>query len=328
LAPGFRLCTERQRTIALAERRTRALGSVRDRTQEISMNAARFALAPLFVLAVACSGTGETPKDQLAASGSALTVRERDQAFLARFDSNKDGKLQVAELPERMRAHLADADNDKDGVLSSGELAAAHQKRQDAHFARLDADGDGKIPLATLPADLPEHVRQRIAAADTDKDGTVTRAEFAALPPPEHDGREHGWHRSDVGAKHFEGGPGGLLKKLDANGDGTVTVAELPADLPAPIRERLAAADSNKDGILSNDELAAAHPKPTFEGFLKRFDVNQDGKVAVTELPTDLPAPFRADLVAADTDKDGLLSKEEMDALHAKHAGERHDHER
>lgn len=292
------------------------------------MNAARFALAPLFVLAVACSGTGETPKDQLAASGSALTAQEHDQAFLERFDSNKDGKLQVAELPERMRAHLADADNDKDGVLSSGELAAAHQKRQDSHFARLDGDGDGKIALATLPADLPEHVRQRIASADTDKDGTVTRAEFAALPPPDHEGRERGWHRSDVGAKHFEGGPGGLLKKLDANGDGTVTVAELPTDLPAPMRERLAAADSNKDGILSKDELAAAHPKPTFEGFVKRFDANQDGKVAVTELPADLPAPFRADLVAADSDKDGLLSKEELDALHAKHSADHRGHDR
>ena len=292
------------------------------------MNAARFALAPLFLLAVACSGTGETPKDQLAASGTALSAQERDQAFLERFDSNKDGKLQVAELPERMRGHLADADNDKDGVLSPGELAAAHQKRQEAHFARLDADGDGKIPVATLPSDLPEHVRQRIAAADTDKDGTVTRAEFAALPPPKHEAHEHGRHHGGVGAKHFEGGPGGFLKKLDANGDGTVTVAELPSDLPAPMRERLAAADSNKDGVLSKDELAAAHPKPTFEGFVKRFDANQDGKVAVTELPADLPAPFRVDLIAADSDKDGILSKDEMDALHAKHPAGHRGHER
>lgn len=292
------------------------------------MNAARFALAPLFLLAVACSGAGETPKDQLAASGSALTPQQRDQAFLDRFDSNKDGKLQVAELPERMREHFAAADGDKDGILSPTELAAAHQKRQDARFARFDADGDGKIALATLPADLPAPMRERLASADTDKDGTVTRAEFAALPPRDHGEHGRGWRHGDANAKHFEGGPGGFLKKLDANGDGTVSVAELPSDLPAPMRERLVAADSNKDGVLSKEELAAAHPKPTFEGFVKRFDANQDGKVSVAELPADLPAPFRADLVAADADKDGILSKDEMDALHSKHTAERRGHER
>ena len=44
---------------------------------------------------------------------------------------------------------------------------------------------------------------------------------------------------------------------LDANGDGTVTLAEVKAALPDLADENIIAADADKDGALSAEEYAA-----------------------------------------------------------------------
>ena len=62
--------------------------------------------------------------------------RHRDPARLVeKFDQNKNGKLEVSELPEHKREKLAGADTDKDGALSSDELKAAFEARRKEHHA-------------------------------------------------------------------------------------------------------------------------------------------------------------------------------------------------
>ena len=53
------------------------------------------------------------------------------------------------------------------------------------------------------------------------------------------------------------GAPNEMIQRLDSNGDGKVTVDELPAGLA----ERLKAADTNSDGELSAAELRAGFAK-------------------------------------------------------------------
>lgn len=93
---------------------------------------------------------------------------------------------------------LAKYDANKDGKLDDTERAAAKADR----FKALDKDGDGKVKRADFPAALEaahEKEKQERQLAmfdrmDTDKDGTVTAAEFAAFKPVrdgEHGGRRH-----------------------------------------------------------------------------------------------------------------------------------------
>lgn len=93
---------------------------------------------------------------------------------------------------------LAKYDANKDGKLDDTERAAIKAD----HFKALDKDGDGKVKRADFPAAVEaarEKARQDHELAmfdkmDTDKDGTVTAAEFASFKPArdgDHRGHKH-----------------------------------------------------------------------------------------------------------------------------------------
>jgi len=88
----------------------------------------------------------------------------------------------------------------------------------------------------------------------------------------------------------------------DADGDGRITREELGTENVALISN-----DTNNDGVLTRDELAApAHtPIPTFDS----LDLNGDGRVDETELAG---AP---ELMDRDANGDGVLSREELGAV-------------
>lgn len=93
---------------------------------------------------------------------------------------------------------LAKYDANKDGKLDDTERAAAKADR----FKALDKDGDGKVKRTDFPAAVEaahEKAKQERQLAmfdkmDADKDGTVTAAEFAAFKPArdgDHRGHKH-----------------------------------------------------------------------------------------------------------------------------------------
>ncbi len=94
---------------------------------------------------------------------------------------------------------LAKYDANKDGKLDDTERAAIKAD----HFKALDKDGDGKVKRADFPAAVDaarETARQERELAmfdkmDTNKDGIVTGAEFAAFKPAR-DG-DHRGHKRD-----------------------------------------------------------------------------------------------------------------------------------
>ena len=137
----------------------------------------------------------------------------RMERMTERFDANRNGQLELSELPAQMQARVASADTNRDGVLSPDELRTAWQAhraeirtqmdtdhdgtisdgerqafretRASARFARLDANGDGVVTAAEVGAER----WARIGRADTNGDGAVTRDELRAAHA------RHGMHR-------------------------------------------------------------------------------------------------------------------------------------
>ncbi len=107
-------------------------------------------------------------------------------------------------------------------------------------------------------------------------------------------------------------GPEGFVKRFDKDGNGTVELTELPPRM----KEHLAKADTNNDGKLSIEELKADHEARKGD-MLKHLDKNGDGNIQVTELPPHM----QEHMAGADTNKDGILSKEEFKTFQdVKHA--------
>jgi Ca2+-binding EF-hand superfamily protein len=125
--------------------------------------------------------------------------------------------------------------------------------------------------------------------------------------------------------------------KLDTNGDGRVDLAEAQAARPDFTLEKFNAADANRDGQLSEeelrtlpgkghhygnldadkdgnytlDEVRAAHPDLTQEEY-SSFDANKDGKVTKDELKLTMSSRM---FESMDKDRDGGVSLLEMQAV-------------
>jgi Ca2+-binding EF-hand superfamily protein len=105
------------------------------------------------------------------------------------------------------------------------------------------------------------------------------------------------------------------LKAADTNADGLISRAEAAA-LPR-LAERFDAIDANKDGQVSFDELRAARAKHGHGGHFKRVDTDGDGKVSRAEALAAAEAAF----ARADANGDGFVTPEEMKAAHKSHRG-------
>lgn len=117
--------------------------------------------------------------------------------LILRFDANKDGKLQISELPEARRARLAKADANADGVLTVAELTAHAAQVRQARFAAADKNKDGALDASEVGAER----WARIQVADANKDGKVTQAELdqarasGAMPHRQGRGAQRGGQR-------------------------------------------------------------------------------------------------------------------------------------
>ena len=110
------------------------------------------------------------------------------------------------------------------------------------------------------------------------------------------------------------------LKAADTNNDGLISREEAKA-LPR-IAENFDAIDANKDGQVTSDELRAFHQAHRGEHrgeMWKQLDANGDGKLSKEEVANH-PRLVK-DFDAIDANKDGFLSSEELQAARQRHAG-------
>lgn len=106
-------------------------------------------------------------------------------------------------------------------------------------FAAVDADKDGKVTQAELQA----FRAARVATVDADKDGKLSEDEVKAMVLARMTARAE-----DMASA--------MIERMDSDGDGFLTAAELAAP-PAPTRlfDRI---DADGDGAITEDEIAAA----------------------------------------------------------------------
>ena len=122
------------------------------------------------------------------------------------------------------------------------------------------------------------------------------------------------------------GGPGGLrgahmmerIKAADTNGDGMLSRAEA-AVLPR-IAEHFDEIDANKDGQITFEELRAFHEKQRMaqrEAHWKHIDTDGDGRISRAEAQANAPRLFEH-FDELDVNKDGYLTKDEIKGGHGR----------
>jgi EF hand len=85
------------------------------------------------------------------------------EKMIERFDTNKNGQLEAAELPPRMQENIGEIDTSGDGVVTKDELAARFKAKFAEHQAKF-----------------AEHAKARFDAKDTNHDGTLDQTEVGA----------------------------------------------------------------------------------------------------------------------------------------------------
>jgi len=107
--------------------------------------------------------------------------------LIERFDTNKDGQLQAAELPERMQQRIGDIDKNGDAVVTKDELVAHFETMRAEHraqfearakerFEKKDANHDGMLEQSEVDAEHWAH----LSVADTNGDQKLTPEELKA----------------------------------------------------------------------------------------------------------------------------------------------------
>ncbi len=125
------------------------------------------------------------------------------------------------------------------------------------------------------------------------------------------------------GAGYGQRGAGQLerFKAADKNGDGLISREEAQASLPG-LAANFDAIDTNKDGNISPAELQAARGTFAQGGHgrgWQRWDADGDGKLSRAEV-ADAPR-LSQEFDAIDTNKDGFLTLDELQAARSQFAG-------
>jgi 5-hydroxyisourate hydrolase-like protein (transthyretin family) len=193
------------------------------------------------------------------------------------------------------------------------EMAAtaegAHAGHDPARFLqRFDKNNNGKVEVA----ELPERMQKWLGKADTNNDGTITVDELKA----------------HAAARREE-----MFKKADKDNNGALTAEEAGRRW-----ERLQIADTDKNGSVTRAELDQARAEGKLRGpghkghhrghghgegdascakghghKFERMDKNNDGALTADEVKDG----FWQHLVKADANRDGKVTKEELEQARA-----------
>ncbi len=142
-------------------------------------------------------------------------IKDRVDVIMERHDFNADGVIDQRDREAQKAKRFAQADLNSDGVLTKEELVAASEVRREERAAKRAARAERR--------------RDRmIDRLDGDGDGALSYEEFSTSKDRGESRRGVRGHKLGKHPGRRGGGPR-MLKKADANGDGTVTREELEA---------------------------------------------------------------------------------------------------
>lgn len=164
-------------------------------------------------------------------------------------------------------------------AMANDAEAAKKIENVDKWFAQYDRNGDDR-----LTADEFSMGRSYFKALDIDKDGILTREEAKTALSSAPKKRSIDW------------------KKMDADGDGYITVREWTED-PAEF-DKL---DLDRDRVLSRYDRDLAKERGRAESRMLAYDKDKDNFVSREEWPADADTFYRRD-----RNRDGKLTVEEL----------------
>jgi len=205
------------------------------------------------------------PLEATGGSQNAAIAAEAEELDYEEWDDTRAG---LPSIYFRVILVVAALDADHDGVISAAEIANAPSA-----LRSLDRNHDGKLS--------PEECGQGSADSPVDSQ-SLKRAgvEFMRFHP--------------------------VLAALDADHDGEISASEIQNATAA-----LKKLDKNGDGKLTQDEIL---PDPVANAvfFVMRLDANGDRRISTDERSGELGRRYRELLDAADQNRDGVVTEEEL----------------
>jgi Ca2+-binding EF-hand superfamily protein len=230
--------------------------------------------------------------------------------------------LTADENDTKAREQFARLDKNGDGFIDASEIEATLQSRMGGDrraFAgrgepgqlmlqRFDTDRDGKVTKDELQAQL----KKRFADMDLNNDGKIDDADR----PPMMRGQE-----GAAGASFGRGRGRGMgmdgMAAADANKDGVITLDEFIAQG----MKRFDTFDRNKDGVVDKADFEALK-KETADYRVKRFihayGADKDGKVSKEQFYSKAKERF----AQMDVNGDGKITREDMPMMGRGRSGE------
>jgi hypothetical protein len=182
----------------------------------------------LIVVVLAATGLALSLPPALAQRGPAGEKPAMGPMGLLELDVNNDGKITRGELDAGQKTRFAALDANKDGFADPAEMKAGAEA---ARFRAQDKDGDGKLS----PEEAKAGPGARMGRGDRGEGPRGDRGGRAGRDGGRRGGDGPGTGRPDengdrkLSFEEFSKRPSEAFVRLDANKDGTVTLAELKA---------------------------------------------------------------------------------------------------